>query len=156
MEYKEHKKFLEVEELMCREFYDYYRQNRKRQAKGINQYKLFIKAFNGMMITLNKISSETEGGIHIDKLGYFCRVKTKHKMIKPMEKSLLKKYEKSYGYSYEFLPDNWFKDWHMYVTVTYLNKLEKYTLHFDAIESYYKATIFSNDLERMGSKTVKY
>lgn len=58
-----------LENIMGREFYDFYRKTRKKPSPRINQYNYFEKAVNGMFIELRKMIQETEYGVHLAGLG---------------------------------------------------------------------------------------
>lgn len=51
--------------------YEHYRKNRKKVAKGINQYKLWIKALAGLIIVAKELMTENENGLYIEGFGYF-------------------------------------------------------------------------------------
>lgn len=89
-------------ELINREMYDYYRQNRKKVAKGIDQYKLWVKAMNGMLACLKHLICENENGVYIEGFGYFRAEKstTYRKRV-----SILKKEERD-RYKIKFTADN--------------------------------------------------
>lgn len=62
-----------LENLMSREFYDFYRKSRRKPSKVIDQYNYFEKAIGGMVEELRKMLSETETGIHLKGLGVLYR-----------------------------------------------------------------------------------
>ena len=59
-----------AKELIDRDMYDYYRANRKKTAKGIDQYKLWVKAINGLLICLKDLVTSNDNGVHIENFGY--------------------------------------------------------------------------------------
>ena len=58
-----------LEDINNREFYDFYRKNRRSVSKKIDQHKLFIKAINGFLIELKRAVEENEHGVHLRGLG---------------------------------------------------------------------------------------
>lgn len=111
---KEHDKFPEVHELMSRDFYDYYRKNRKKTAPAINQYNYFVKAINGLFQEFKTAIIETNGGVDIKGLGYFCKVREKDKMRNTFEKNPLKKFKKYHCNRFWFYPNEDIKDWNLF------------------------------------------
>lgn len=62
-----------LENLMGREFYDFYRKSRRKPSKVIDQYNYFEKAFGGMIEELRQMLTETDTGIHLKGLGVLYR-----------------------------------------------------------------------------------
>lgn len=62
-----------LENLMSREFYDFYRKSRRKPSKVIDQYNYFEKAFGGMIGELRQMLTETDTGIHLKGLGVLYR-----------------------------------------------------------------------------------
>lgn len=62
-----------LEDLMSREFYQFYRRTRRKPSKVIDQYNYFEKAINGMVEELRRMLSETDTGVHLKGLGVFYR-----------------------------------------------------------------------------------
>lgn len=58
-----------LEDIYTREFYDFYRKNRRKVSKKINQEMLFKKAMNGFLIELFTCMEEAENGVHLRGLG---------------------------------------------------------------------------------------
>lgn len=155
-------RFLYKEDLMCREFYEYYRTHRKKVVEPIDQYKLFVKAVGGLMMTLKKQIRETEGGVYIKGLGYFCHVKNTEKRRKAVgkaekERSYFDRIKKVDTYSYWFFPDTAFKDWYIFgESPTKKDAEKKYKIHFDGIQSYYDAKYLAGNLYNFHGKQIKY
>jgi hypothetical protein len=82
--------------------YDYYRNNRKKVAKEIDQYKLWVKAVNGLLCCLKEMVIENENGVYIEGFGYIFaeEVSTYKRRI-----SILKKEEKI-RHKIRFISDN--------------------------------------------------
>lgn len=148
--------FLEKENLITRDFYDYYREHRKKVCEPIDQYKLFEKAVAGLLSTLVRQTIETEGGVYIKGWGYFCHVKNKVKhSIKT--KSFFDRQKKDYGYTYWFFPDKFFEGWHIHSNYVYNGiRLKSYKLHFDGIKSYYDAKFLADNLRKYHGKQIKF
>lgn len=89
-------------ELINRDMYDYYRANRKKVAKEIDQYKLWVKAMNGLLIVLKRMVCENENGVYIQGFGYI-RAEKNSKFKKRI--SILKKEERN-RYRILFTADN--------------------------------------------------
>lgn len=156
---REHKNFLEVEELITREFYDFYRQNRKKVAEGINEYNLFKKAVGGLLLSLKHIAQNTEGGIHIRGVGYFCHVKSQRKGLKhPADKSFFKRIKKGYYYIFWFFPDEKFNGWYLEQCPDIRRRKKKieYKLYFSAIKAHYSAQDYSKKLYKKIKNIYKY
>ena len=62
-----------LDNLMGREFYEFYKKSRRKPSKTIDQYNYFEKAINGMIQELRVMLTETEHGIHLKGLGVFYR-----------------------------------------------------------------------------------
>ena len=156
MRLEENKRFLEVENLMCREFYDYYRTNRSYVAKGINQQMLFDKAVKGLLSMLGEIMRETEGGIHIKDFGYFCHVKSPNKN-KVKDRNILAPNRYEYEYFPWFFPEDHIGDWYLCKDAKEFprlhKKIGKYSLYFDEIRSKYELMAFGEGLRKEGRIT---
>lgn len=61
------------DDLIGREFYEFYKKIRRRNCPQINQYNLFEKAVNGMCSELSRMMKETEYGVSLKGLGIFYR-----------------------------------------------------------------------------------
>jgi hypothetical protein len=140
-------------QLINRDFYNLYRERRRTTAREIDQYKLFEKAVNGLLITMRNIIEESEGGLYIQGIGYFCHKKSDTKSKATGSVSFFKRQNKKYKYSLTFFPDKQLKDWHITYNkvVSKKEKRDKYYIHFDLIESYYNAKIFANNLKDAGA-----
>ena len=79
---------IDKKNLVDREMYDYYRANRRKVAKGIDQYKLWVKAVHGLMIVLKELVAENENGVYLEGFGYL-HIDSSKKMTKRI--SLLRK-----------------------------------------------------------------
>ncbi len=62
-----------LEDLINREFYDFYRKSRRKPSKVIDQYNYFEKAIHGMIQELRIMLSETDSGLHLKGLGVLYR-----------------------------------------------------------------------------------
>jgi hypothetical protein len=96
------KEFNTAKELIDRDMYDYYRKNRKKVAKEIDQYKLWVKAVNGILCCLKELVRESENGVYIEGFGYIFaedNIRYRHRI------SILKKEEKI-RHKIRFIPDN--------------------------------------------------
>lgn len=58
-----------LEQVVGKDFYDFYRKNRKKPSKIINQQTYFEKAIGGLMEELRVMITETEHGVHLKGLG---------------------------------------------------------------------------------------
>lgn len=62
-----------LEQLMSREFYNFYRKSRRKPSKIIDQYNYFEKAVHGMVEEMRRMLAETDQGVHLKGLGVFYR-----------------------------------------------------------------------------------
>lgn len=58
-----------IEDIMSREFYEFYKKTRRKPSKVIDEYNYFVKAIGGMIRELRLMTTETEYGIHLKDLG---------------------------------------------------------------------------------------
>ena len=137
--------------LTGRDVYDFYRQNRKKMAKGIDQYNYFVKAVDGIFMVIKEMMLQSEGGVHIAGLGYFCNLKNPREFSRKVKvkNSLIKKKKNYYSYHPLFIPDPEMKMWSMdytfkesYITELQNSKLE-YKLHFNLVNSIRNAEEFA-------------
>lgn len=149
-------KFLEEEKLICREFYDYYRQHRKKVAKGIDQYKLFEKAVAGLTTAIRNVAEQTEGGIHIKGFAYFCHVKETNKRTNGFEKSFFKRRIKNYSYHYWMFPEKCLEGWYIHLGEINNRTKREYKLQFEAIKSHYDAQRFNMQVSKFTRNNLKY
>lgn len=145
-------RFLTFRSLVDREVYEYYRENRRRQSKTIDQYNYFIKAVEGLFIVISRMIAESEAGVYIEGFGYFCCIKNIRK-TKPKSLTLRSKYKISY--TPFFFPDKEFQHWRM--DGTFKDRLKgrvrnskiEHRVYFDVCESYReaatKARVFTNN-----------
>lgn len=76
------KEYEYTEDFMSREFYNTYKKIRRKASKNINQYKYFEKAFNGLILELRAMVSESEEAVHLKGLGVVYRKPYGSKSIK--------------------------------------------------------------------------
>lgn len=62
-----------LEDLINREFYEFYKKSRRKPSKVIDQYNYFEKAIHGMLHEIRVMMGETEQGIHLKGLGVLYR-----------------------------------------------------------------------------------
>lgn len=143
------KHFIKYQDLTSRDCYDFYRSWRRRKPKEIDQYRLFVKCVNGLTMLLAKMMEESEGGVYIQGLGYFCCVKLKNKVRLNKSKSLLLRLQKCDRYIPYFFPDKEMAGWTMSDSSCYLLRKKinatdiDYKLYFDTCLSYRIAEDFS-------------
>ncbi len=147
--------FTEVHELVDREFYDFYREHRTHQALAIDQYNYFEKAVGGILKSLKKVTVETNGGVHIKGLGYFCHIKTKNKRKDPKEKNPLKKNIKKHNHYFWFYPDEDLRDWYLEPTLIYYPKLKQYYVIPESAEMKYSFESYNKTISRE-AKDIKF
>ena len=58
-----------LDNINTRDFYEFYRRERRKPSPKIDQYNYFVKAIHGMIIELQKMMNETEHGVHLRGLG---------------------------------------------------------------------------------------
>jgi len=108
--------FSSYKDISSRESYEFYRQNRKRIAIGINQYNLFKKAVEGLFSLVANKLAKTEHGICIRDLGYFCVLRSKEKTrinVPKYHDSILKSKRRGYRYTPVWFPDVMYDGWYM-------------------------------------------
>ena len=152
---QESKYFLETEELMSREFYEFYKKERKKVALAIDQYNYFVKAVNGLLLMIIRTAVYTKGGVHIKGLGYFCHVRTKRKRRDPIEKNPLIKFKKKYRYKLHFIPDEDLKEWYLDFNHNFYKQLDNYIVDLNTINLFYEIDRYNRRLEQE-SKEMKY
>jgi len=89
------REIIHAKQLIDRDMYEYYRKNRKKTAKGIDQYKLWVKAINGFLITMKRLLIENENGVYLEGFGYFyiekkCERKRRISLLKKEIKTVKK------------------------------------------------------------------
>lgn len=145
-------KFLNYTSLLDREVYDFYRENRYRTADGINDYNLYKKAVGGLFELLGRMIKESEGGVYIENLGYFCYIidykKTKKIVTEIKNLPLRERYKKKYKYFPYFFPDDSLEDFTASKTLTLFNTTKKRKLHFDICESKKQGYLEARRIER--------
>jgi len=151
---KEAKKFLEVTQLISRDFYDYYRENRTEVAKEIDQYKYFAKAISGLLRLIKKESHDREFGVYIEKFGYFCVIKTRKSRKFNFKKSPLEKSKRAHGYLYWFIPEEKNKDWYL-ESDKQISLKTKHTVDLEAVRLLLEVNNFNNRLI-YEAKDIKY
>lgn len=129
--------------LYSRKAYDFYRQKRKTPAEGINEYNLYKKAVSGLFNVISDMMTESEGGVYIEGIGYFCNIAypNEWKINNTKGKSLFQKLKKYQYYFPYFFPDIELRGWSM--SDSFEDKLErklnaqniKYKLHFDIVDT---------------------
>ena len=135
--YKEHKKrFLKLNQLIDREAYEFYKENRKKCAAGLNDFNLYKKAIGGIFSLIKTMIEESQGGLHIDGLGYFCMLEVAPKKRRN-PKSLMQRFQKIRRFKLHFEPDFELKDWTISGTQTpkVRSKRDDYKVHFDLVKS---------------------
>lgn len=134
---KSNSTFRNPKQLITRECYEYYKENRKKVAKAIDQYNYFVKALNGIMTIARRMATESEGGLYIEGFGYFCHVKIKTRPLrKRVPNSLIRRITYTDIHLPYFEPDIEFEGWSMtYAFDDYymrcLDNKRNYKIHFD-------------------------
>lgn len=105
----------ESKEIIGREMYDFYRQKRRKVAKEIDQYKLWVKAVHGILRVLKEMVVENENGVYLEGFGYFYveqhldykhRVSLLKKEIKTRHKIRFELEDEKLNQKYSFTIDN--------------------------------------------------
>ena len=121
--------------IMDREVYEFYRENRKKVAKGINDFNLFKKAVGGYFSLVKQVMEESEGGVYLNNIGYFCYVIStkKKKPTRSNITSIILRNTKRYIYFPFIFTD--FGDFSFReAPQLYPAYKKKYKLYFDLIE----------------------
>lgn len=128
--------------LESREAYEFYRQKRKRTVKGIDDYQTYRKAISGLFNVVSTMMAESEGGVYLEGLGYFCNIAYPKEYKSGSTKGSLFQRLKRYQYYFPyFIPDAELRGWTM--SSAFEDKLErkmnaqdiKYKLHFDLVDT---------------------
>ena len=128
--------FGDVDNLNDREAYNFYKKNRKKPCKAINDFQKFQRAVARMFIIISEHVVKEEEGVYIPKIGYFTNIPVSTNRV---YNSLLKK--KKY-YKVHFFPDCELYPWTMDKTsFTEINvrvnaKRTKYKSLFNLTEAY--------------------
>lgn len=162
------KQIIDSISLKDREFYNYYKKNRKKTAKGIYQFEHFEKAVGGLMLALHELIVESEGGVFIENLGYFAVFETLKKTVRyNMYDSSLKSFipaKRYYPYFFGDVSNTTFKNWTMNKTFSYFLVLKvrnqikagkKYKLFYSAVKKLKKASLETRQINnrKNGNKT---
>jgi len=156
---QEHKRIIKAEKLICREFYEYYREHRTKVCKGINDYNLFKKAVSGLLSVIRRKASEVEGGVHIKKLGYFRYVQSKNERKKRKKtKSFFEKTVKYKNYFFYISLDEKFDGWQYSpkLMCDMHKKNIEYKNHIKAIRSFYEMETISVRISKNLKRPYKY
>lgn len=147
MELKDSKeKFIKSLDLTTREAYNFYREHRKSPSKAIDQYNYYVKAIRGLITTLEDMLVESEGGVYIDQLGYFCNLYLGTAIVDRemvgYKFSRQNRYVKVHKYTPYFKAHKDFEGWMMDRTFSQKYRLKlreskiNYKLNFDICEAY--------------------
>lgn len=66
--------FGEITSLLDREAYDYYRKNRRRPSKAIDDYQKYHRAVARLFMIIADGIAEEEEGVYVPRLGYFTNI----------------------------------------------------------------------------------
>lgn len=127
--------------LSSRQAYEFYREKRKRTVKGIDDYQTYQKAISGLFNVVGSMMVESEGGVYLEGLGYFCNIAYPNQWKDGQGKSLFQKLRKYQYYFPYFIPDYELRGYTM--SDAFEDKLErklnaqtiKYKLHFDLVDT---------------------
>ena len=141
--WKDSRYFIRVEELINREFYEYYKEHRTENSPAINQYNYFVKAIKGIIRIINaKIKTDDEG-VYLKGLGYFCFLEGKERQKK--RRSVFDK-KKRYNLPYlYFYPEDSLKDIYIYSTQRTSEDIE-YKPNILAVKMYHDILGIKTDL----------
>lgn len=123
-------------DILNRDFYELYKNTRRKPSKVIDQYNYFIKAVNGLLLTLKHLILENKNGVYISGLGYFC-IEEKRKIRARKRGSLFK--SDKFSRRLLFIPDSNFEKW--YITTEHDLKKQaniskiKYEANIELMES---------------------
>ena len=74
-----------LENINTREFYEFYKRNRRKQSKKIDQHNYFIKAIHGFLLEVKKCLEESNHGVYLKGLGVIYK---KPHGIMPVKQSI--------------------------------------------------------------------
>jgi hypothetical protein len=138
--------------LLEREVYDFYRENRRRTAPGINDFNLFKKAVSGFFQLMKRYMEESEGGVYIEDFGYFCYIINTHKTnVRGLwinQIPLMHRYKKHYKYLPYFFPSEHLEGYTASSTLKLSPTYTKKKIHFDICESKKQGYLEARRIER--------
>jgi hypothetical protein len=136
-------RFLEVDQLVCREFYEYYKSIRRRIVTPLDKYLYFHKAISGLLLEIKRESINYEHGVYIEGLFYISRYKG-HKMRD--RRTPLKRYIQVLKLKVEFLNEYIEEKWKLSNTMQYthfkLDKTKDYQSKKEEIEYYLQSKAY--------------
>lgn len=122
------RKFEIISELLTREFYEYYRKNRKKPSKVIDQYRYFTKAISGLLLELRKEIIKSKNGLYLQDFAYISYNGKTQKRRDKTKTILHKKIELPWRglefYQLFDCKDQW-RIWNYSIT-DYIKKIEDY------------------------------
>lgn len=146
--------------LKDKEFYEYYKKNRKKVSKGVERYGDWTRAVARIMLSIRELIIKTEGGVYIENLGYFAVFRTHKKTSKKKKNGNISTFIKSYRYYPYFFGETGnkcFRGWFMAMTFNKklivaldekINKGFKYKLYLTTIKSLISANKETRKIEK--------
>ena len=136
-------RFLEVDQLVCREFYEYYKSIRRRIVTPLDKYANFHRAISGLLLEIKRQSINYEHGVYIEDLFYISRYKA-HLMRD--KRTPLKRYIQVLKLKVEFLNEHIEEKWKLSNTMQYthfkLDKTKDYQSKKEEIEYYLQSKAY--------------
>lgn len=108
-----------------------------------------------MLKSLKKLTVETNGGVSIKGLGYFCHVRSKVKRRYTKEKNPLKKSLKRYQHYFWFYPEEDLRDWYLEPITLIYPKLKQYYVTPESAEMTYSFENYNKIISRE-AKDIKF
>lgn len=149
-----------------REFYDFYRENRRRAVPWLKDHTLFRRTIGAMIREIADMMIEADGGVYLEGLGYFGVIMSPKKSRKRLSifntfKNNYESIKKKYRYSPYFFGDidrRNFRDWSMSSSfnLQFLKKVRKsktkYYLCYTALKQLYKANKLTKQYRNANNK----
>ena len=153
-------------EITGREFYDFYRQHRRRTVPWLKDHTLFKRTVGAMFSEIGDMMIEADGGVYLEGFGYFGVIMSPKKTRKRLNilSAFKDKYEyikKKHRYSPYFFGDigvRNFREWSMSssFTLLFLKKIRnsgiKYYLCYTALQQLHKANKLTKKYRNANNK----
>lgn len=107
-----------------RESYEFYKSNKNRTLKTLNEFKKWKYLANRVIRVLGEIEAESKNGLYIEGMGYFYREPIKE--IRETRQSLFRDPKVAKYYAKRFLPDQGLED------LSFSNNTKKSEVEYEA------------------------
>lgn len=140
-------RYLEIEDILNRDFYEFYKKEREKPCKGIDQYNYFLKSVSGIFLLIHENLESKKGGIYIKDFGYFYRKPCLKR--RGYFKELRKRLKKHIIYKVCFIPFKKTEGWSFNATTQLPITDIAYENQLDEIELYRLTDKYLNKIARI-------